>query len=215
MTGTLRLAASKSSSVTACPARRDIAIRWMMALVLQPMAIAQAMALSKLARLSTRAGVRSSHTISTMRRPHSALMRMWFGIGRRDAGRARQRQAQRLGDADHRRRGAHRHAGAVAARDAGLHLRPGLLGQAAGAALVPVLEGVRARAEHLAAPVAAQHRPGRQVDEGQPGAQRAHHQAGRGLVAAAHQHRAVDRVAAQQFLASPSPAGCGRAWSSA
>ena len=42
------------------------------------MAMAQAMPFSKCARVSMRAGVRSSHTICTMRRPHSALMRMWL-----------------------------------------------------------------------------------------------------------------------------------------
>ena len=50
-------------------------------------------------------------------------------------------------------------------------------------------------------PVAAQHRARRHVDRRQSHADRAHDQAGRGLVAAAHQHGAVDRMAAQQFLA--------------
>ena len=71
----------------------------------------------------------------------------------------------------------------------------------AGAFLVPVFPGVGAGAERVAAPVAAQHRPGRHVDRRQPHRDRAHDQARRGLVAAAHQHRAVDRMAAQQFLA--------------
>ena len=70
----------------------------------------------------------------------------------------------------------------------------------AGALLVPVFPGVRARAELLAAPVAAQHRPGGHVDERQPHRDRAHDEAGRGLVAAAHQHRAVDRIGAQVLL---------------
>src|SRR5256885_10524383 len=35
------------------------------------------MPFSKCARVSMRAGVRSSHTICTMRRPQSVLMRMW------------------------------------------------------------------------------------------------------------------------------------------
>ena len=52
----------------------------------------------------------------------------------------------------------------------------------------------------LAVPVAAQHRAGRHVDRRNAHADRAHEQAGRGLVAAAHQHRAVDRMAAQQLL---------------
>ncbi len=49
-------------------------------------------------------------------------------------------------------------------------------------------------------PVAAQHRAGRHVDRRDAHADRAHDQAGRGLVAAAEQHRAVDRMAAQQLL---------------
>ena len=71
----------------------------------------------------------------------------------------------------------------------------------AGAFLVPVFPDVGAGAERVAAPVAAQHRAGRHVDRRQPHRDRAHDQAGRGLVAAAHQHRAVDRMAAQQLLA--------------
>ncbi len=49
----------------------------MIALVEQPIAIATVMAFSKAFRLWIFCGVRSSHTISTMRRPHSELMRMW------------------------------------------------------------------------------------------------------------------------------------------
>jgi hypothetical protein len=75
-TGTTRLAASKSSSPISWPARRAWAIRWMMAFVEQPMAIATAMPLRKAFRVSICLGVRSSQTISTMRRPHSELMRM-------------------------------------------------------------------------------------------------------------------------------------------
>ncbi len=122
------------------------------------------------------------------------------GVGRRNRGGAGQRQADGFGDAHHRRRGAHRHARAMAARDAGFHFEPRVVGQAAGSALVPILEGVAARAQHLAAPVAAQHWPGGQVDERQAHRQRAHREAGRGLVAAAHQHRTIDRVRAQQLF---------------
>ena len=80
ITGTLRLAASKSSReiAHAGPARRDIATKWMMALVLQPMAMATAIAFSKLLRVKTREGVRSSHTISTTRRPQAADIRVWL-----------------------------------------------------------------------------------------------------------------------------------------
>src|SRR3954454_9790392 len=78
MTGTLRLAVSKSSSPISWPARRAWAIRWMMALVEQPIAIATTMAFSNALRVWITFGVRSSHTISTMRRPHSEAMRMWL-----------------------------------------------------------------------------------------------------------------------------------------
>ncbi len=55
--------------------------------------------------------------------------------------------------------------------------------------------------KRMAAPVAAQHRTCRHIDRRNAHRDRAHDQAGRGLVAAAHQHRAVDRMAAQQLLA--------------
>ena len=77
MTGTLRLAFSKSSSPMSWPARRACAIRWMIALVEQPIAIATVIAFSNALRVWILLGVRSSHTISTMRRPHSEAMRMW------------------------------------------------------------------------------------------------------------------------------------------
>ena len=63
-----------------------------------------------------------------------------------------------------------------------------------------IFPGVRARAQRLALPVAAQHRPGRQIDRRQVHAGGAEQQARRGLVATAHQHDAVDGMAAQQFL---------------
>ena len=68
------------------------------------------------------------------------------------------------------------------------------------ALLRPIFPRIRARAERLPAPVAAQHRPAGHEDERQPRGERAHDQRGRGFVARAEQHRAVDRVAAQHFL---------------
>src|ERR1700753_3874982 len=59
------------------PARRACAIRWMIALVEQPIAIATVIAFSKAFRVWIFFGVRSSQTISTMRRPHSEAMRIW------------------------------------------------------------------------------------------------------------------------------------------
>ena len=78
MTGILRLAASKWSSVIAKPARRAIATMWMTALVEQPIAIATVIALRKARSVWILSGVRPSRTISTMRRPAAAHMRMWL-----------------------------------------------------------------------------------------------------------------------------------------
>ncbi|MNE13658.1 hypothetical protein D3C80_1065000 [compost metagenome] len=55
-----------------------MAIRWMIALVEQPVAIATVTALVTAAGVITFSGVRSSHTISTIRRPQVADMRWWL-----------------------------------------------------------------------------------------------------------------------------------------
>ena len=124
-----------------------------------------------------------------------------IGVRRRNRRRAGQREAQRLRDRHHGRGGPHHHAGAERARNAALDLVPFVVADAAGAFLVPIFPGIRARAQHGAAPIAAQHRPGRHIDRRHAHADRAHDQPRRGLVAAAHQHRAVDRMAAQQLFA--------------
>ena len=69
---------SKRFMSSAMPARRAMAMRWMMALVEPPIAMWTRIALSKEAGERIRAGVRSSHTISTMRRPAAAHIRGWF-----------------------------------------------------------------------------------------------------------------------------------------
>src|SRR4051812_49916899 len=86
MTGTLRLAISKSSRPMSRPARRACAIRWMIALVEQPIAIATAIAFSNALRVWIVFGVKSSQTISTMRRPHSEAMRIWFASAAGNSG---------------------------------------------------------------------------------------------------------------------------------
>ena len=63
---------------SAIPARRAIAITWMMALVEPPIAMWTLMALSKAAGVRMRSRVSASHTISTMRRPAAAHMRGWL-----------------------------------------------------------------------------------------------------------------------------------------
>ena len=135
-----------------------------------------------------------------MRRPALRAHARMIAVGGRDRRGARQRQAERFGDRHHGRRRAHHHAGAERAGDAALDLVPFLVGDVAGALLGPVFPHVRAGAEIFALPIAAQHRAGRHVDRRDAHADGAHDQAGRGLVAAAHQHGAVDRMAAQQLL---------------
>ena len=78
--------------------------------------------------------------------------------------------------------------------------QPLLLGEVARALLRPVLPDVGAAAELLVAKLPRQHRTGRHEDRGQVHRQRAHQQRGRGLVATAHQHAAVDRIRAQELL---------------
>src|SRR5436305_15209851 len=81
---------------TGMPARRAIATTWMMALVEPPIAMCTLMALSNAAGVRILSGVKSSHTISTMRRPATPHMRGWLasGAGIDDApGKARPRDS--------------------------------------------------------------------------------------------------------------------------
>ena len=182
------------------PARRAMATTWMMALVEPPIAMCTVMAFSNAAGVRILAGVRSSHTMSTMRRPACAHMRGW---------------AASAAGSDEAPGSVRPSASAIAIMVAAVpmvmqvpneramplfDLGPGGFGDRAGPLLVPVLPHVRARAQHLPAPVAAQHRPGRAVDRRQPHGDGAHDQARRGLVAAAQQHGAVDGMRAQQLF---------------
>ncbi len=130
------------------------------------------------------------------RRAHSHVIR----IHRRQRRRARQAHAERLGNRRHRRGGAHDLTGPRRARDAGLHFIPVVLADRSGPQFGPVLHRVRADAQLRTAQVAAQHDAGRHIDRRQVHRQRAHQETRRRLVAAADQHRAVDRMLAQQFL---------------
>ena len=121
-------------------------------------------------------------------------------IHRRNRRGARQGHAYGFSNACHGAGGSHGHAVAMAAGNAAFYFQPLGLVDLASAALVPILPGVRARTQHLALDIAAQHRACRHVDAGEAGTHRAHQQAGRGLVATAHQYHAVHRVAAQQFF---------------
>ena len=118
-----------------------------------------------------------------------------------NGGVAGQRHAQRLDHARHGGRGAHGHAVAGGAAHAGLGVD-----EICDCVILPArtsslnLPDVGARADVLAAELAVEHRAARDDDGRQVAARRAHQQRGRGLVAAAQQHHAVDGVAADRFL---------------
>ncbi len=118
----------------------------------------------------------------------------------RDRRPARQRQSERLGEAPHRRCGAHRHAVPGRAGDARLggdervrcqHAPTGVLGES---------PDVGARAERLTTRLTVEHRPGGHHHRRQVDADRAHQQPRHRLVAPAEQHRAIDRVGPQELL---------------
>jgi hypothetical protein len=75
MTGTCREIASNRAMSSATPARRAMAMTWMIALVEPPSAMCTRIALSNAAGLRILFGAKSSHTISTARRPAAAHMR--------------------------------------------------------------------------------------------------------------------------------------------
>ena len=75
MNGVRRDSASKRSRSSAAPARPAIAMRWMIAFVDPPSAIAAVTAFSNAAVVMMSRGFRSSQTISTMRRPAADAMR--------------------------------------------------------------------------------------------------------------------------------------------
>ena len=139
---------------------------------------------------------RELHGPSTAGGGHAAVI----GVDRGDRRCAGERHPERVDGGRHRRRGAHRHAVPVRACDAVLELAPCALAQDAGLAVGPGAPHVRAAAEHLPPPVAAQHRPRGHEDGRQVERDRGHQERRRGLVAPAHQHRAVDRVAPQHLL---------------
>ena len=122
------------------------------------------------------------------------------GIRRQHRTAARQHHADRLGNRGHCARSAHRHAGAVAAGDAGLNAEPVFVRDFAGTQFVPVFPGIAAATEEITLEIAAQHGSCRQKDGWQIHAGGAQQQPRRGLVAAAHQHHRINRVRSQQLL---------------
>jgi hypothetical protein len=151
ITGVRAAGASKSSSVTGTPARRAIAIRWMMALVEQPIAIARRRR-SRSARGQQPGGRQVlPHHLDDARRPQAAPC---AGGRRRRRDRAGRRAAS---GPSPRRCPVIVEAVPIVMQVPWLRAMPastpaiGLGRCVAGAALVPVLPGVRAGAQHLAA----------------------------------------------------------------
>ena len=89
---------------------------------------------------------------------------------------------------------------AGASRHITFELAPVFFGDAARAHLVPVEPYVRAGAEFLVAPPPFEHRAASDHDGRQIGAGGAHELRGGGLIAAAQQHDAVERIGADRLL---------------
>ena len=121
-------------------------------------------------------------------------------VDRRNCGGPRQRQAERLGHARHRRRRTHRHAVAVRPRHRVLDLDELVFGDAPAAQLLVVVPAVRARAQLLPAPVAVEHRAAGDDDRRDVRRAGAEHRGRIGLVAPRQQHDAVERVGTDRLL---------------
>lgn len=121
-------------------------------------------------------------------------------IDRGNRASAGQREAENLRQAGHRRGRAHRHARPRGTRNAIFDFGPSLQIDVSGAPLGPILRDVGAAAEDFAAPIAAEHRPRRNINRRQVHTDSAHQERRRGFVAAAHQHAAVRRIRTQQLF---------------
>ena len=171
-----RRARARRSARVADRRRRDprSATRWRIALVEPEIACRTRIALSNASEVSTSLGLRSRSTSSTICRPAASARRR--AGGRRPGSRRRPGsvEPERLGDARHRRGGAHGHAVAVRAGHRVLDLLELGLADPPGPELLVVVPAVAARAELPAAPVAVQHRPARDHDRGHVRARSAH-----------------------------------------
>ena len=147
---------------------RAIAIRWMIALVEPPSAMAAVTALSNASAVRMSRGVRSSHTISTMRRPAAAAMRGCAGVGRRNRRRARQRHARAP-----RRPPPSSTPCPSSCTCRSERAMPSSISRQVQSSMVPARRSAQyfqtslPLPRRLAAPVAAQHRPGRHEDRRQ------------------------------------------------
>ncbi len=125
------------------------------------------------------------------------------GMGGVDGGDIRgtgEGETEGFGDAHHGGGRAHGHAGAGAAGDAVFEFGPAITIEVSGAAFVPVFPDIRAGSESGAAPASPHHGPGRKVDAGEVHGDGTHEEGRGGFVASAHEDRAVERVAAEDFL---------------
>ena len=122
------------------------------------------------------------------------------GMDRRNRRGTGKHHAHRLGDRGERGGRSHRHAGARRPRDALFELPPHAAVEAPGLPLRPEFPDIGAAAEPLIPPAAGQHRPRRHEDRRQVRRDGPHQEAGHGLVAPAHQHRAIDGMALQHLL---------------
>src|SRR5665213_307554 len=120
-------------------------------------------------------------------------------VRRRDGRRARQRHAERFGQAVHRGGGAHGVA-VAGGRCCGSHQldESGAIEFPGGEALAR-FPYHRARADALAFRPGADHRSHRERDRRDVDCRRGHQAGGRGLVAAGGQHHAIDRIAVQDL----------------
>ena len=122
-----------------------------------------------------------------------------LAIRRRDRGAAGQRHAERLGHRIHGRGGAHRVAVADRRRRVRDDVDEFLVVDLAGGDILPRLPDHRARARELAVVIAVEHRPAGKHDRRRVDGCRRHQTGRRGLVAAGHQHHAVERIAVEHF----------------
>ncbi len=122
-----------------------------------------------------------------------------LAIRRRNGGAARQRHAERLGKAVHGRSRAHRVAVPDRGRRIGDEVDEFLVADLAGGVVLARLPHHHAGADAALAVPAVEHRAAGQNDRRDVHRRRRHDAGRRGLVAAGHQHDAVERIAVQDL----------------
>ena len=184
-----------------CSVRLAIAVRWIRPLVEPPIAC------------STTCAFRNDAARQQLARPRPLRLRhrggdlaaglrgaKTLGMRRGDRRAHRQRQAQRFGDAGHGAGGAHHHAGADRRREPAVDGFDLVLVDFAGAVFAPQPPAIGAGAQHLALVMPDHHRPDRNDDRRQVGADRGHDLRRQGLVAAADHDDRVHRLGADHLL---------------